>query len=45
MFRKTRMREDIEIKRAKIAQQTCQAEHTPAHQEFVRIIEKGELDR
>ncbi|WP_428847198.1 hypothetical protein [Nocardia arthritidis] len=45
VFRKTRMREDIEIKRAKIAQQTCQAEHTPAHQEFVRIIEKGELDR
>lgn len=45
VFRKTRMREDIEVKRAKLAQQTCQAEHEPAHQEFIRTIEKGELDR
>lgn len=45
VFRKTRMREDAEIKRAKLAQQTCQAEHGPAHEEFLRIIEKGELDR
>ncbi|MGW5515301.1 type II toxin-antitoxin system RelE/ParE family toxin [Nocardia africana] len=45
VFRKTRMREDAEVKRAKIAQQTCEAEHTPAHQEFIRTIEKGELDR
>ncbi|WP_054814882.1 type II toxin-antitoxin system RelE/ParE family toxin [Nocardia arizonensis] len=45
VFRKTRMREDAEIKRAKLAQQTCQAEHGPAHEEFLRIIERGELDR
>lgn len=45
VFRKTKMREDIEVKRAKLAQQTCQAEHEPAHQEFVRTIERGELDR
>lgn len=45
MFRKTRMREDAEVKRAKLAQQTCQAEHGPAHEEFIRTIEKGELDR
>ncbi|WP_433527533.1 type II toxin-antitoxin system RelE/ParE family toxin [Nocardia pseudovaccinii] len=45
VFRKTKMREDAEVKRAKLAQQTCQAEHEPAHEEFVRMIEKGELDR
>jgi len=45
VFRKTRMREDAEVKRAKLAQQACQAEHEPAHQEFIRTIEKGELDR
>lgn len=45
VFRKTKMREDIEVKRAKLAQQTCQVEHEPAHQEFVRTIERGELDR
>jgi hypothetical protein len=33
VFRKTRMREDAEVK------------HEPAHEEFVRTIEKGELDR
>ena len=45
VFRKTRMREDAEVKRAKLAQQTCQAEHGPAHGEFVRTVEKGELER
>ncbi|NNH72791.1 type II toxin-antitoxin system RelE/ParE family toxin [Nocardia uniformis] len=45
VFRKTRMREDAEVKRAKFAQQICQIEHEPAHQEFIRTIEKGELDR
>ncbi|WP_345499860.1 type II toxin-antitoxin system RelE/ParE family toxin [Nocardia callitridis] len=45
VFRKTRMREDAEVKRAKLALQACQAEHEPAHQEFVRAIERGELDR
>ncbi|MEU1952289.1 type II toxin-antitoxin system RelE/ParE family toxin [Nocardia rhamnosiphila] len=45
VFRKSRMREDAEVKRAKLAQQVCRAEHEPAHEEFVRTIEKGELDR
>ncbi|MGY2034452.1 type II toxin-antitoxin system RelE/ParE family toxin [Nocardia gipuzkoensis] len=45
VFRKTRMREDAQVKRAKLAQQICQAEHETAHQEFIRTIEKGELDR
>ncbi len=45
VFRKTRMREDAEVKSAKLTQQTCQAEHEPAHREFIRTIEKGELDR
>lgn len=45
MFRKTRMREDAEVKRAKLAQQVCFAENEPAQQEFIRTIEKGELDR
>ncbi|MEU4315163.1 type II toxin-antitoxin system RelE/ParE family toxin [Nocardia sp. NPDC024068] len=45
VFRKTRMREDAQVKRAKLAQQTCQAEHEPAHREFCRTVEKGELDR
>ncbi|MFR9751324.1 type II toxin-antitoxin system RelE/ParE family toxin [Nocardia sp. 004] len=45
VFRKTRMREDVEVKRAKLAQQTCRTQHEPAHQEFIRTIEKGELDR
>lgn len=45
VFRKTRMREDAEVKRAKLAQQTCEAEHRPAHREFVHTVERGELDR
>jgi hypothetical protein len=43
MFRKTRMREDTEVQRAKSAQKTCAAEHGPAHDEFVRFVEKGEV--
>jgi hypothetical protein len=39
------MCEDAEVQRAKLAQQICQAEHEPARQEFIRTIEKGELDR
>ncbi|MEV6770175.1 type II toxin-antitoxin system RelE/ParE family toxin [Nocardia sp. NPDC051030] len=39
VFRKTRRREDAQVRRA------CAAGHEPAHQEFVRNIEKGELDR
>ncbi|MGN2635475.1 type II toxin-antitoxin system RelE/ParE family toxin [Nocardia takedensis] len=45
VFRKTRMREDIEVKRAKLAQQICRAEHEPAHREFSRALEAGELER
>jgi hypothetical protein len=44
VFRKTRMREDAEVKRAKLAQQVCQASHSPAHGEFVRSVEEGELE-
>lgn len=44
VFRKTRMREDAEVS-AKLAQQACRTEHEPAHREFTRVIEKGELER
>jgi hypothetical protein len=44
-FRKTKMREEAEVKRAKLAQRACEAEHGPAHEEFVRIIEKGEAEQ
>ncbi|MFI7003344.1 type II toxin-antitoxin system RelE/ParE family toxin [Nocardia sp. NPDC050175] len=42
-FRKTKDREDAEVKRAIRARMVCEAEHGPAHDEFVRVIEKGEL--
>lgn len=45
VFRKTRMREEVEVRRAKLAQKACEAEHGPAHEEFVRIIEEGEAER
>lgn len=45
VFRKTKMREESEVKRAKLAQRACEAEHSPAHEEFVRIIEKGEAEQ
>jgi hypothetical protein len=45
VFRKTRMREEAEVKRAILAKQVCQAEHGPAHDEFVRIIERGEIEQ
>lgn len=44
VFRKTRMREEAEIKRALLAKQVCAAEHGPAHEEFVRVIEEGEIE-
>ncbi|WP_340556790.1 type II toxin-antitoxin system RelE/ParE family toxin [Streptomyces sp. GSL17-111] len=44
VFRKTRMREGAEVKRAKVAQQVCEAEHGPAHEEFIRIIGPGEVE-
>ncbi|WP_416971553.1 type II toxin-antitoxin system RelE/ParE family toxin [Streptomyces sp. 4F14] len=45
VFRKTRMREETEVERAKLAQKICEAEHGPAHEEFVRVIERGEVER
>jgi hypothetical protein len=44
-FRKTKMREEAEVKRAMLAKKICEAEHGPAHEEFVRIIERGEIER
>jgi hypothetical protein len=44
VFRKTRMREEAEVKRALLVQQICALEHGPAHEEFVRIIEEGEIE-
>lgn len=45
VFRKTKMREDVEVKRAKLAQQLCRAEHEPAHEEFIRKPERGEIEQ
>ncbi|MGV9343209.1 type II toxin-antitoxin system RelE/ParE family toxin [Streptomyces spiralis] len=36
VFRKTRMREEAEVKRAKLGKELCEAEHGPAHDEFTR---------
>lgn len=44
VFRKTKMREDAEVRRAKLAQKVCEAEHGPAHEEFIRTIEEGEVE-
>jgi hypothetical protein len=45
VFRKTRMREETEVKRALVAKQICEAQHGPAHEEFVRMIERGEIEQ
>lgn len=45
VFRKTRMREDTEVRRARLAQKVCEAEHGPAHEEFIRTIEEGEVEQ
>lgn len=45
VFRKTRMREESEVKRALQVKQVCEVEHGPAHEEFVRIIESGEIEQ
>ncbi|KES06659.1 hypothetical protein BU52_12805 [Streptomyces toyocaensis] len=45
VFRKTRMREDAEVRRAKLAQKVCEAEHEPAHEEFIRTVDEGEVER
>jgi ribosome-binding protein aMBF1 (putative translation factor) len=34
-------REDAEVERAKLAQKVCAAEHGPAHDEFLRVVEEG----
>jgi hypothetical protein len=44
VFRGTRMREDAEVRRAKLAQKVCEAEHSPAHEELIRTIEEGEVE-
>ena len=44
IFRKTRMREDAEVKRALLSKKICEAEHGAAHEEFVRVIEAGEVE-
>ena len=43
MFRKTRMRENTEVERARLAMKTCRAEEHFAHDEFTREIRKGEI--
>ncbi|MEU9789808.1 type II toxin-antitoxin system RelE/ParE family toxin [Streptomyces sparsogenes] len=45
VFRKTRMREDAEVERAKRAQKICEAEHGRAHEGFMRTVEEGEIER
>ncbi|MGX4690114.1 type II toxin-antitoxin system RelE/ParE family toxin [Streptomyces sp. JNUCC 63] len=41
VFRKTRMREEAEVKRAKLAKELCEAGHGPAHDEFTREFREG----
>lgn len=43
VFRKTRMREEAEADRARQVKKVCAAEHGPAHDEYVRTIETGEV--
>ncbi|MFI9580986.1 type II toxin-antitoxin system RelE/ParE family toxin [Streptomyces sp. NPDC052236] len=42
VFRKTKMREDTEVKRARRAKQLCEAEHTAAHQTYSRDAHEEE---
>ncbi|MFG1805188.1 type II toxin-antitoxin system RelE/ParE family toxin [Streptomyces sp. NPDC049040] len=42
VFRKSRMREDAEVDRAKQARKACEAERHSAHDEFSRHVTKGE---
>ncbi|NWF28459.1 type II toxin-antitoxin system RelE/ParE family toxin [Streptomyces sp. PKU-EA00015] len=41
VFRKSRQREAAEVERAQRAQAVCQAEHEPAHEEYIRVITEG----
>ncbi|MFD4758649.1 type II toxin-antitoxin system RelE/ParE family toxin [Streptomyces sp. NPDC058439] len=45
VFRKTRAHEEREVQRAKLAQKVCAGEHGPAHEEFMRVIEEGEIEK
>lgn len=40
VFRKSKMREDAEVKRAKQARMLCEAEHGPAHRVFSRDVQE-----
>jgi hypothetical protein len=42
VFRRTRMREDAEVDRARLARKVCEAERHLAHDEFTRDVTKGE---
>jgi hypothetical protein len=42
VFRKTRMREDAEVKRARQAKQLCEAEHPAAHETYSREAHEEE---
>ncbi|KOG87515.1 type II toxin-antitoxin system RelE/ParE family toxin [Streptomyces varsoviensis] len=42
VFRKTRMREEAEVDRARQARKSCEAEHEAAHEVFTRNLTKGE---
>lgn len=43
VFRKTRMREEAEVDRARLAMKICRGEGHVAHDEFVRVIGRGEI--
>ncbi|WP_106397500.1 type II toxin-antitoxin system RelE/ParE family toxin [Actinocorallia populi] len=43
VFRKTKMREDAEVDRAKQMKKICEAEHGPAHEVFERDVDQEEL--
>lgn len=42
VFRKTRMREEAEVDRAKQARKVCESEHGPAHDVFERDVDEEE---
>ncbi|MFE2426088.1 type II toxin-antitoxin system RelE/ParE family toxin [Streptomyces sp. NPDC059373] len=42
VFRKTKMREDAEVKRARQAKQLCEAEHPAAHETYSREAHEEE---
>ncbi|MFD8589516.1 type II toxin-antitoxin system RelE/ParE family toxin [Streptomyces sp. NPDC059637] len=42
VFRKTKMREDAEVKRARQAKQLCEAEHPVAHETYSRDAQEEE---